>query len=151
MNNSQYLNEENYQKSNAKVRKTGKILLIAGIATIVIGFMLIILGFVGFGNTASSMGNGLSNGSTFGSITGGAFKNMGLFAIGAFANVLGFVLTVAGGMMTFMSHRRGITAYTVQQTMPIAKEGMNNIAPSVGNVAKEIAKGIKAGINDDKE
>lgn len=42
-------------------------------------------------------------------------------------------------------------AFTIQQEMPIAKEGIDTMAPTFGNVAKEIAKGIKEGINDDKE
>ena len=36
--------------------------------------------------------------------------------------------------------------------MPIAKEGINEMAPTIGNVAGEIAKGIHNGINEsDKE
>ena len=41
---------------------------------------------------------------------------------------------------------------TVQQVMPIAKEGINEMAPTIGNVAGEIAKVIHNGINEsDKE
>lgn len=42
-----------------------------------------------------------------------------------------------------IANRRTITAYTVQSTMPIAKEGMEELAPSVGKVAKEVAKEFK--------
>ncbi len=35
--------------------------------------------------------------------------------------------------------------------MPIAKEVIEKIAPSVGVAAKEIAKGIKEGLKDEEE
>lgn len=40
---------------------------------------------------------------------------------------------------------REIAAFGAQQMMPIAQEGMDAIAPSIGNIAKEISKGIKNG------
>jgi hypothetical protein len=60
--------------------------------------------------------------------------------------------------------RREITAFTTQQVMPVAQEGMEKMAPSVakvgkamaeemaptyGKIAKEIAKGVKDGMKDD--
>lgn len=44
---------------------------------------------------------------------------------------------------------REISAFYVQQQMPIAKEGINEIAPTIGNAAGEIAKGIKKGLDDE--
>lgn len=38
---------------------------------------------------------------------------------------------------------REIAAFGAQQMMPIAQEGMDTIAPSIGNIAKEISKGLK--------
>lgn len=46
---------------------------------------------------------------------------------------------------------RKVAAFTAQQMMPVAKEGMNEMAPSIGNVAKEITKGVKEGMKDDEE
>ena len=46
------------------------------------------------------------------------------------------------------SKRREITAFTTQQVMPVAQEGIEKMAPTVGNAAKEVAKGIKEGLNE---
>ena len=50
--------------------------------------------------------------------------------------------------------RREIMAYTVQQVMPVAKEGIDKISPTIakatGNIAKEVTKGIKEGLKDEK-
>lgn len=65
-----------------------------------------------------------------------------------------------------ITKRREITAFTMQQVMPVAQEGIEKMtptmtnaakemaeqmAPTIGNVAKEIAKGIKEGLDDKKE
>lgn len=69
-----------------------------------------------------------------------------------------------GGMLILTSKRRNILAYTMQQTMPVAQEGLEKMAPSIGKVranmakemapiygeiAKEIGKGIKEGMQED--
>lgn len=46
---------------------------------------------------------------------------------------------------------REISAFYAQQQIPIAKEGIEKMAPSVGNVAKEITKGIKEGLNNNED
>lgn len=51
-------------------------------------------------------------------------------------------------MLFVTSKRREIAAFGAQQMMPIAKEGIDEMTPTVGNAAKEIAKSIKQGIND---
>ena len=82
--------------------------------------------------------NGISDFSTTASIMFGAFI--------CFATVM-----IAGSIFT-IAKRRSILAFQAQQIMPIAKEGIDEMAPTVGNAAKEIAKGIKEGINEaDKE
>lgn len=70
---------------------------------------------------------------------------------------------IFGGFIIFMfgmislsvyviAKRREIMAFTAQQVMPVAKEGIEEIAPTLGNAASSIAKGIKEGINEaDKE
>ena len=172
MKKEEYLSEEKYQKSNAKVKNVGKILLIVGIVILVISFILVIVGFIGAGNTAMNGFNSANNDiiNNFGSFNGdgfnvnfdeventasGIFGNIGLFAIGGFLSSIGFILTIAGGIAMFISHRREITAYTVQQTMPLAQEGIEKMAPTVGSAAgtigKELAKGIKEGINEADE
>ena len=68
--------------------------------------------------------------------------------------VLGGFIVLAGLPISFMAYivskRREIAAYSVQQVMPVAKEGIETVAPSVGVAAKEITKGIKDGLNDEE-
>lgn len=56
------------------------------------------------------------------------------------------------GSIYFVAKRREIAAFTIQQTMPLAQEGMEKMAPTIGNtvgtIGKELAKGIKEGINE---
>ncbi len=145
----EYLNEENYQRYNTKVKKVGKILLIVGLSLLVVSIILIILGAINFGNSA------------LGENERGILGGMGLFAIGSFMSVFSFALAAAGGMCLMVAHRREITAYTTQQVMPIAKEGVEEMtptmkkateemAPAAGKVAEEVARGIKKGLKEDK-
>ena len=162
MDNKEYLNEEQYQKNNAKVKGVGKTLLIIGIVILILGIILIIVGWLGIGKTASdgigTFGSSYDMNSITSSMqqtTSSAFGNIGLFAIGGFIDTIGFLLIVAGGITMFIAHRREITAYTIQQTMPIAQEGINKMAPTIGNaagtIAQGITKGIKEGLKDEEK
>ena len=145
MDNKEYLNEENYQKTNKKVGSTGKILLIIGLCVLGLGILLIIIGLLNFGSSAAQtiqLDGDVSR--TAGKAIGGFL----FFAFGGLMSTAGFGLSVAGGIVLIISHRRGIAAYTTQQVMPVAQEGINKMAPTIGNAAKEIAKGIKEGINE---
>lgn len=57
------------------------------------------------------------------------------------------------GSIYATAKRREINAFYTQQQIPVAQEGIEKMAPSVGGAVKEIAKGIKEGINeaDNKE
>lgn len=167
MEKQEYLNEENYQRSNKKLKTVGKILLIIGIIIMVISFIMIVLSFMGFGNTAvSSIGNESFSTGAMQKTAGGMLGSFGLFALGGFMSTTGFGLTAVGGIIMFMAHRREITAYTTQQVMPIAQEGMEKMAPTIGKVggeiakemapaygdiAREISKGIKEGLKDEEK
>ena len=50
-----------------------------------------------------------------------------------------------------VAHRREIAAYTTQQVMPIAQEGIEKITPTISNAAGSIAKSISKGIKEGKE
>lgn len=66
----------------------------------------------------------------------------------------GFIIVVSCMVSLFIyifGKRREITAFTTQQVMPVAQEGIEKMAPTIGNAAGEIAKGIKNGLDDDKE
>jgi hypothetical protein len=153
MEEKKYLNEEEYQKNNAKVKKVGKIVLIIGISMFVIGITLLLIGFLGFGSSA--LNNDID------SATYQALGGMGLFVVGGLLNTFGFFAAGIGGMLLFISHRREITAYSTQQVMPVAKEGVEEMAPvaakaaetmapSAGKVAEEITKGVKKGLKEEK-
>jgi len=66
--------------------------------------------------------------------------------IGGFIVFASFVVSF---MVFLFSKRREISAFSVQQSMPVAKEGLEEIAPSLGEVGKEIAKGIKKGTKEE--
>lgn len=59
-----------------------------------------------------------------------------------------FVTLMISGSLYLISKRREITAFTVQQTMPLAKEGIEKMAPTVGGAVKEVTKGVKEGLNE---
>lgn len=50
---------------------------------------------------------------------------------------------IIGIAILAIANRRSISSFAVQSTMPIAKEGIEEMAPSIGKVAKEIGKGFK--------
>ena len=123
MENKQYLNEEQYQKINKKMNLIGKILLILGGTSFIICTILLFGDFISFE-------------------TRGLLGPLWVFS-GATAGL---------GLMFFMtSHQRQINAYMMQQQMPIAKEGLERMSPSMGKAAKEIAKGVKEGLKDTDE
>lgn len=65
----------------------------------------------------------------------------------------GFIVVATlmiSGVIFTTANRREINAFYVQQQMPIAKEGIEQMAPTAGVAAKEIAKGIKQGLKDEE-
>lgn len=66
----------------------------------------------------------------------------------------GVFISLATCMISFsiymVAKRRNIFAFQAQQVIPVAKEGIEEMAPTIGNAAGEIAKGIKKGLKDDK-
>ena len=155
MEKKEYLTEENYQKSNKKVKLIGNILIAIGLVLLIGGFLLIASGFLGFG---SQITNGMNLGQD-GINPGSIFSSFGGFALGGFMMVPGLFITAVGFMVRFLiGNRREITAYTTQQVMPIAQEGIEKMTPTVsnaiGSIGKELAKGISSGIKEgtkDKE
>ena len=65
--------------------------------------------------------------------------------------LLGLFLIGIGSQAKLLGHGREITAYLAQQQIPIAKEGIEKMAPTAKKVAKEITKGIKEGLKDEEE
>lgn len=85
------------------------------------------------------------------SIASGIFGSFGLFVLSSFIWFLGFILTFTGAILMYVAHRRGITAYTTQQVIPVVKEEIDTTAPTIGNVAKEITNGIKEGMKNTED
>lgn len=75
-------------------------------------------------------------------------KYIPFYMFGGFIIIASFMIAFSVYMF---AKRREIIAFTTQQVMPVAQEGMDKMAPTVGNFAKEITKGIKDGIKDDEE
>lgn len=147
MENKKYLTEENYQNGNKKVKTIGTILMVIGLILFIVGLILVISGFLGFG---SQITNGMEMGQD-GINTNSVFSSFGGFAIGGFMMVPGLFLTTLGIVFRFLiGNRREIMAYTTQQVMPVAKEGIEEMAPTIGNAIGEIAKGIKKGLKDEE-
>lgn len=89
-----------------------------------------------------------------------SFNNIPYFMIGGFIIVA--TLMISGGIFMF-AKRREMMAFSLQQVMPIAQEGLEKVAPTVakvgkeitkemapayGEVAKEISKGIAEGLQE---
>lgn len=169
--NKKLLSEEKYQENNAKVKKIAKILLIIGIIILVIGTLLMIIGFMNAGNNISNEFNEFGENAfnninsmdedatisgfqdTFNNATNttkGIFNGFGLGALGMFLDFIGSSLVLVGGVMMFIAHRREITAYTTQQVMPVAQEGIEKITPTVANAAGSIAQSVSKGIQEGK-
>ena len=126
MDNKEYLNEENYQKANKKVNKIGTILLVIG-GLMVVSAIVIFIVFLGI------------------------LKKPALASIGGPLLDLGLGFAAFVGQAKLIGHGREINAYISKQQMPVAKEGIEKMAPSAGIAAKEIAKGVKEGLKDEEE
>lgn len=75
---------------------------------------------------------------------------MDRYSLGMFMLLPGIFITLVGCMIRFIvGNQRNIMAYQAQQVMPLAQEGIEKMAPSMGIAAKEISKGIKEGMSDD--
>jgi hypothetical protein len=74
-----------------------------------------------------------------------------LFMFGGF---ICFVSLMIGGTVIAQAYRRNMLAYRMQAVMPVAKEGIEEMTPVMGDVAEEISekvtRGIKKGLSDKK-
>lgn len=58
------------------------------------------------------------------------------------------VIGIASLSIYITTKKREIADFGAQQIIPIVQESIDKMAPTVGNAAKEIAKGIKEGLKD---
>lgn len=71
------------------------------------------------------------------------FASTGSIMLGVFICIA--TCMISGSVFIFAKQRH-IVAFRAQQVMPVAKEGIDEIAPTIGNAAGEISKGIKKGL-----
>ncbi len=75
-------------------------------------------------------------------------KYIFLYFIGGFIIIASCTISLC---LYLFSKGREISAFTVQQKIPIAQEGINTMAPTVGNaagtIAENVARGIKTGLD----
>lgn len=76
-----------------------------------------------------------------------SYDSIPYYMFGGFIIVASFMITVS--IYTFVK-RREILAFSAQQVMPIAKEGIEKMTPTVSKSVEEITRGIKKGLKDDK-
>lgn len=72
-------------------------------------------------------------------------KYVPFYMFGAFIIIASCMIS---GSIYMFAKRREITAFTAQQVMPVAQEGIEKMAPTVGNAAGSIAQGITKGIKE---
>lgn len=81
-----------------------------------------------------------------------SYDSIPFYMIGGFIIIASCMIAIS--IYTF-SKGREFLAFTTQQVMPVAKEGIDEMAPTIGNAAGEIAKGItsgiKKGLNDEEK
>ena len=75
-------------------------------------------------------------------------KHIPLTLLGGFVIIVSLMLF---GVATLLAKRREIVAFTTQQVMPIAKEGAETMASTASAFAKEVAKGVKEGLDEKEE
>ena len=127
MDNKKLLNEEQFQKNNKKVKTAGLIVIIVGIVMFLISFFIQVpeMGEEGWMELHSTMTT---------------------------LRFLGVFIAIVGCMIRFfIGNQRQISAYMAQQQMPVAQEGLEKMAPSMGKAAKEVAKGVKEGLKDEEK
>ena len=79
-----------------------------------------------------------------------ASKGFGGMMIMGGVMILIFTALISGKLFMIYK-RREILAFTAQQVIPVAQEGIDEMAPAIGNVAKEISKSIASGKKDADE
>ncbi len=167
MGKKEYLNEEEFQKNNKKVKTAGTIVMIIGLCLVCAAiFVLIsasqmetsisensnpdISGLFDVDSQESALSWFESTTQSMGAKSEARSAQMGRQTLGLFMLLPGIFITIVGCMIRFaVGNQTNIMAYQTQQVMPIAQEKIEKMAPSMGTAAKEIAKGIKEGLSDD--
>ena len=137
MNKNEYLSEEKYQKIK-------KLLITLGFISLAVGVILLVLAIlvkVPDNNSALADPNWWGNSK----VRSDAESKKALLFF------FSFVFSIMLPAMLFgTAYKREIGAFTIQQEMPVKQETIEKMAPSVGEAAGTVAKGIKKGLKDEK-
>lgn len=136
MNKKEYLSEEKYQKIK-------KILITLGFISLAVGVILLILAILVKVPEETALGDPSWWGNS--KIRSDAESKKALLFF--FSFVFGIMLPA---MLFGTAYKREIGAFTIQQEMPVKQETIEKMAPSVGEAAGTVAKGIKKGLKDEK-
>ena len=165
----EYLNEEQFKKNNQKVKTAGLIVMIIGLCLVCAAIFVLISasqmeasitkkpsvdvsGLLDVDSQDSALSWFESSVQSMTTESEARSAQMSRQSTGMFMLLPGIFITIVGCMIRFVvGNQRQIMAYQVQQGMHIAQEGMEKMAHSMGNAAKEIAKGIKEGLKDDEK
>lgn len=74
-----------------------------------------------------------------------SFRSVLLYAIGGF---IIFICSIISLGLYVATKRREIAAFTAQQYMPVAQEGINTMTPTIGNAAGTVAENVTRGIKN---
>lgn len=136
MNKKEYLSEEKYQKIK-------KILITLGFISLAVGVILLILAILVKAPEETALGDPNWWGNS--KIRSDAESKKALLFF------FSFVFSIMLPAMLFgTAYKREIGAFTIQQEMPVKQETIEKMAPSVGEAAGTVAKGIKKGLKDEK-
>lgn len=154
MEKKEYLNEEEYLQNAKKLKTIGLIVLVVGLVLLFASIIMIICGFLGFGKTFGSGFEAIDSGNmniNSSRMFNGVFGGFGLIAIGSLLSMIGFAASAVGVGLLIWAHQREITAFTTQQVMPVAQEGIDKMTPTVSNAAGSLAKSISKGVAEGKK
>lgn len=118
---SKYVNEKNY-------KRVRKIFILLYVILLILGIFVFIYGLLAFKNEKNI-----------------PFVNVFLMLCGL------CMVAVSGDGIIKHAFSRNIAGYYIQQKMPVAKEGIEQMAPTIGKAAGDIAKGIKEGLSSSND
>ncbi|MBQ1813037.1 MAG: hypothetical protein II119_03740 [Bacilli bacterium] len=133
MMENKYLNEEQYQKANRKIKIAGTIVIVLGLALLGFGIYTLIM--------SNKIVEPSMTSSNWFSVSSSKMKmqSMGMFMV-----IPSIFVIIVGCMIRFViPNQRQIMAYKLQQMIPLTKEGVEEMTPTMKKVASEITKGIK--------
>ena len=138
MKNNVYLNEQNYERVNKKIKMVGTMIMLAALGLIILGFVLKV-GSMGIDVPAMGSENWFEM-ETYRSKM--SFGGTGLIMFGVWLEFVGCIVRYAVG------NRREIMAYNVQTTMPIAQEGIRTMAPTIAEAGVTMMKTMAPAMKD---